>query len=38
MDLVLVGMGADGHVGSMYPDSDQIKAEKGLVLVRLQTL
>mmetsp|Transcript_38952 Transcript_38952/g.74598 ORF Transcript_38952/g.74598 Transcript_38952/m.74598 type:complete len:345 (+) Transcript_38952:169-1203(+) len=31
-DMVLLGMGADGHVGSIYPDSPEMEAEEGLIL------
>ena len=32
-DLILLGMGADGHVGSIYPDSDALKDETGVAVL-----
>mgnify|MGYP002856636154 CR=1 FL=1 len=33
LDVVLLGMGADGHVGSIYPDSDALKDETGAAVL-----
>ncbi|MGC9454547.1 MAG: 6-phosphogluconolactonase [Phycisphaerae bacterium] len=31
MDFILLGMGADGHVASLFPDTDAVKEHKRLV-------